>query len=467
MHRQHLDGLPTPRRYFAMAAIWLALTMAVLDAAIANIALPTIASELHSAPALAVWVINAYQLATTMLLLPLAAMGDRIGHARVYLGGLALFIVGSLLCATAGSLDILIAARVVQGAGAAGIMSMNAALVRATYPAASLGRALGYNALVLSVASAVGPSIASGILAVARWPWLFAINVPVGLAAIAVGWHCLPHAPGHGREPDYVAAALSAAMLGLIVYGAEHFAREGSMSGLIMLVAGLVCGAVLVWWERGKANPLFPTDLLAIPIFSLSLMTSITSFGAQTLAYVTLPFLLQSVLGRSVVESGLLITPWPLAAGTCAFVAGRLADRWPAGLLGGVGLLLLASGLFALSRVGPHPSDLDLVWRMALCGAGFGTFQTPNNRTIVSSAPRERSGAAGGTLATARLLGQTSGAVAVAVGFHRLGLGSAPFLLTCGAVAALVAAGISLVRLRVAAPAGMPSFRREPMPEAD
>lgn len=462
MHRHEPDGLPTPRRYYAVATIWLAITMSVLDAAIANIALPTIAAELHAAPAVSVWVINAYQLAITMLLLPSAAMGDRIGHVRVYMAGLALFVVGSLLCALSASLGQLIAARMVQGLGAAGVMSVNSALLRATFPAAKLGRAIGYNALVLSVAAAVGPSLAAGILAVADWPWLFAINLPVGLAAIVIGWRCLPHAAGHGQEPDYLAAGLSAAMLGLVVYGAETFAREGRMSGLGLLLAGLACGALLVRRERGKANPLFPTDLMAIPVFSLSLLTSITSFAAQTLAFVSLPFLLQAGMGRSVVDSGLLTTPWPIAAGLCAAISGRLADRWPAGLLGGVGLATLAAGLFVLSRVGLHSSDADLAWRMALCGAGFGLFQSPNNRTIVGSAPRHRSGAAGGMLATARLLGQTAGALAVAVGFHRIGLGSAPLLLVCGAVAALVAAGISLLRLRVPAPAGMPGLPREP-----
>ena len=457
------DGLPLPRRYYAAATIWLAIAMSVLDGAIANIALPTIAAELQASPAVAVWVINAYQLAITVLLLPLAAMGDRIGHARVYLPSLVLFVIGSLLCALAGSLPALIVARVVQGVGAAGIMSMNSALLRSTYPASQLGRGMGYNALVISVASAIGPSLAAAILAVAPWPWLFAVNVPVGLAALAIGWRCLPHAAGHGRQPDLVAAGLSAGMLGLIVYGAESFAREGRNSGLALLGIGLVLGGTLVLWERGKQAPLFPTDLLAIPIFSLSLLTSITSFAAQMVAYVAMPFVLQQALGRSVVESGLLMTPWPIAVGVTASIAGRLADRWPAGLLGAIGLVLLAAGLFALSRLGPQPADAQIVWRMALCGAGFGLFQAPNNRAIVGAAPRDRSGAAGGMLATARLLGQTSGAVAVAAGFHRLGLGSSSFMLTCAAVAALVAAGISLLRLGVPVPPGLP--RR--MPEAE
>ncbi|MBO9575391.1 MAG: MFS transporter [Sphingobium sp.] len=443
------DGLPLPQRYFAATAIWLAISMSVLDSAIANIALPTIATELHATPAAAIWVVNAYQLAITVLLLPLAAMGDRIGHTRVYLGGLGLFIAGSLACALAPNLGGLIAARMFQGIGAAGIMSMNSALVRAIYPARILGRGIGYNAMILSVSAAVGPTLASMVLSVADWPWLFAINVPVGLAALAFGSKCLPKRKGHGRQPDYLSALMSASTLGLIVFGAETIVRDGSATGALMLAAGVVIGAVLIKREWRRPAPLVPVDLLRLPIFGLSIATSITSFAAQMLAFVTLPFLLQSVMGRSVVESGLLMTPWPLAVACVAPIAGRLADRYSAGILGGIGLAVFAGGLFALSTLGPDPSTLDIVWRMALSGAGFGLFQAPNNRAMVTAAPRERSGAAGGMLATARLLGQTTGAVAVATGFHWLGLGSSPTLLAIAAGAAAVAACISLLRTRI------------------
>lgn len=443
------DGLPTPRRYYAATTVWLAISMSVLDSAIANIALPTIAAQLHAPPAISIWVINAYQLAITVLLLPLAALGDRIGHARVYLPALGIFILGSLTCALADSLPTLIAARMFQGIGAAGIMSMNAALVRAIYPADMLGRGMGYNALVLAISAAMGPTLASLILNFASWPWLFAVNVPFGLAALFFGFRCLPRVPGHGRKPDFVSALLSAGMLALIVFGAESFAREGSRTGLWLLFAGITFGAVLMHREWRKPAPLFPLDLLRIPIFSLSIATSVTSFTAQMLAFVTMPFLFQSVMGLSVVHSGLLLTPWPLAVGLTAPFAGRLADRYSAGLLGGAGLALFAAGLFALSTLGPEPTTVDIVWRMALCGAGFGLFQSPNNRTMISAAPRERSGAAGGMLATARLLGQTTGAVAVASGFHWLGLTASPVLLKGAAAAALLGGCISLLRLRV------------------
>jgi len=446
------DGLPIPRRYWSAAGIWLALAMAVLDGAIANVALPVIARELGASPAASVWVINAYQLTITILLLPLAALGDRVGYKCIYIPGLALFTIGSVGCAAGGTLSLLIAARVFQGVGAACIMSMNAALVRATYPAKMLGRGIGYNAMVLSMSAAIGPTLAALILSVASWQWLFLINLPIGIAAILVGRKSLPDPHGHGNPFDWPSAALSAAMMGFIVFGAETFARASSAAGFAMVAAGIAAGAALVWHERGKPNPLMPIDLLRIPIFTLSITTSIVSFAAQMLAYVAIPFLFQSVLGRSVFATGLLMTPWPIAVGIAAPFAGRLADRMSAGLLGGIGLAIFAAGLFLLSRLGASPDDFQIAWRMAVCGLGFGLFQSPNNRTIVSAAPKPRSGAAGGMLATARLLGQTAGAVTVGVAFHLAGVRVTPQLLFAASIAALAAAGISLLRMGVAPP---------------
>lgn len=445
---QKRDGLPVPQRYWSAAAIWLALTMAVLDGTIMNVAVPIIGQELGASPATSVWVINAYQLTITVLLLPFAALGDRIGYRRIYLPALALFTLGSLGSALSRTLFALIGARIFQGIGAAGIMSMNAALVRLTWPANRLGRGMGYNAMILSASAAAGPTLAAIILSVAHWPWLFLINIPLGVAAVIIGMRCLPSARGQSEGFDWVSALLSASMMGLVVYGADEYARTQSAVILGVIAAGIIAGALLVWREWKQPAPLIPLDLIKIPIFSISIATSIVSFAAQMLAYVTLPFLFESVLGRSVLETGFLMTPWPLALGVVAPFAGRLADRYPAGLLGGVGLVVMAIGLFFLSRLGNHPATLQIAWRMAACGAGFGFFQSPNNRTIIVSAPHHRSGAAGGMLATARLLGQTSGAVAVAATFHLFGVTVGPQLLFAAAIAAAIAALISLTRLR-------------------
>jgi DHA2 family multidrug resistance protein-like MFS transporter len=444
------DGLPVPRRYWSVAAIWLAMTMTVLDGTIANVALPTIAHELNASAASSIWIVNAYQLAITVTLLPLAALGDRLGYRRVYMAGLAVFTLGSLGCALSHSLPALTAARVMQGLGAGGIMSINSALVRFTYPKRFLGRAMGLNALVISVSAAIGPTVAAAILAKWSWEWLFAINVPIGLIAIAIAFRSLPTTVGSARKFDWISALLNAATFGFLITGAESVAQEGLASGLSKLAIGVAAGALLTYRELRREQPLVPFDLLRIPIFGLSILTSIVSFAAQMMAYVGLPFYFQGVMGRTAVETGLLMTPWPLAVGIAAPIAGRLADRHRAGTLGAIGLATFAAGLFLMSLIRPGMGNLDVAWRMAVCGAGFGFFQSPNNRAMVTAAPMQRSGAAGGALATARLLGQTAGAVTTAMFFHLAGTKATTTALATAAVLAALAAMVSLSRLTLA-----------------
>ncbi len=450
----HPDGLPTPQRYWSMLAIALGIAMAVLDSAVANIALPTIARELHASPASSVWVVNAYQLVIVASLLPLASLGERIGYRRVYLVGLAVFTAGSLGCALSHSLGALVASRMVQGFGAAGIMAMNGALVRFTYPNASLGRGVGLNAFVVSFAAAVGPTVASAILAVGSWEWLFAVNVPIGLVNLVIATRALPFSDLSERRFDWVSAGLNALALGLFFVGADAFAHGrdagagSSAAAAAAIVAAVAVGTVLVRREVGTDRPLIPIDLLRIPIFSLSVLTSICSFATYMLAFLALPFYFEAVLHRDQVQTGLLMTPWPVALGLVAPLAGRLSDRFSAAVMGSAGLMVLAVGMLCLAAMPTQASTLDIVWRMALCGFGFGFFQAPNNRTLLSAAPRQRAGAAGGMLATARLLGQTGGATLTALMFSLAPDGAETADLLIGAAAAVLAALCSLMRLR-------------------
>src|SRR5712672_3760415 len=220
------DGLPAERQRWAAAAIFTALAMASLDTAIANIALPAIAADLHVSPAEAVWVVNVYQIALVATLLPLGALGEIVGHERIYIGGLLLFTLASLGCALAWSLPSLLTARTLQGLGASGIMSVNAALVRFVYPTHMLGRGFGYNALVVGTAFTFGPTIASGILALGPWPWLFAINLPFGVLAVWIGLKTLPRTPRATHRFDFLSAALTASCLGLFIIGIGSAAHK-------------------------------------------------------------------------------------------------------------------------------------------------------------------------------------------------------------------------------------------------
>jgi DHA2 family multidrug resistance protein-like MFS transporter len=455
------DGLPQPQRRRAMLVVLTGLSMSVLDGAIANIALPTIAAELRTDPANAVWVVNAYQLAVAISLLPFASLGELRGYRPVFISGLAVFTLGSLACALSNSLTTLVASRVLQGFGGAGIMSVNTALLRFIYPADQLGRGIGINALVGSSSAAIGPSVAAGILSVASWQWLFAINVPLGVVGLTLVGSALPRTSLARHRFDWLSALLSTATFGALIIGIDNL-RRLTVSVVFELAGAAVAGVLFVWRQRMLAYPMLALELFARPVFALSVVSSICSFTAQNLAFVSLPFFLEEVLGRSAVETGLLMTPWPLAVGIVAPIAGWLVDRrYPAGILGGVGLLALSVGLVLVAFQEAHAAVSRIAWCMAICGVGFGFFQSPNNRTILASAPPERAGSASGILASARLVGQTLGAALVGLIFALTSAGpggigrGATLALLVGAgfaAAGAVASSLRLLGFRQAEP---------------
>ena len=454
------DGLPVPQRYAPMAAIILGIALVVLDSTILNLALPDIARHFGAAPSDAVWVINAYQLAILSLLLPCAHLGVRVGYRRVYLVGMAVFTFASLACVLAPSLLALALARAAQGLGAAGMMAVNAALVRLTYPSNVLGRGIALNSVVVATASVAGPSIAALVLSVASWPWLFLIQLPLGIGVLVLAQRALPYntAPPSNARLELVDVLLNMAMFSLVFLAADAFgARRGAAPdgqriavALGLLLAGLAVGWIYLRRQWRQPAPLFPVDLLRIPVFGLSMCTSVTAFAAQTLAFIALPFLLLEGQGRGHFEAGLLITAWPAAIVLTAPFAGRMIHRVPGRLLGGIGLALLATGLALCAVLPEAPAAWRIAAPLALCGIGFGLFQSPNNHTIVTSAPLRRAGAASGMLGTARLTGQSLGAVLLGLIFSVAGVRVGGPAIALGLAAALAGASavFSLLRLR-------------------
>ena len=414
------DGLPNPQRLMAFSTLAMAIAMAVLDGTIVTVALPTMARQFAVAPENAIWIVNAFQLAVTVSLLPLAALGDMLGYRRVYWWGLALFTVASLACALAPTFPLLTLARVVQGLGAAGIMSVNIALIRFVYPHARLGQGVGNMAVVVAICSAGSPSVAAAILSVASWHWLFLINVPIGVLALIMAARTLPATPRAPGRLDLPSVILNALTFGLVIAGVNGIGQGGAAPlALVEIIVGAAFGVALVWRQLKLPAPLLPVDLLRRPVFALSLATSIVSFGAQSLAIVSLPFYFENRLGYSASTSGLLLSPWPIGTALIAPIAGRLADRFIPGLLGSMGLLVMGGGLVLVALGIGDSTPISLAWRLAICGLGFGFFQSPNNRVIIGSAPRERSGGAAGLQSSGRLIGQSFGTALVAVALGR------------------------------------------------
>jgi MFS transporter, DHA2 family, multidrug resistance protein len=443
------DTPMTPLERRGMAAILLAVALATLDTAIANTALPAIGADLHATPAASVWIINAYQLAMVATLLPFAALGGIVGQRRIYLGGLIVFTVASAVCALSWSLPTLVAARLLQGLGASAVMSVNTALISAIFPPHRLGRGVGLNALVVGVAFAVGPTVASIVLSLGTWPWLFAVNLPVGVLALVIAWPALPQTPRAAHGFDRVAAALNVVTFATLIFAlGEAAQRAPAHVVLVALAVAIGAGALLLRRERGHPAPMLPVDLFKRPMFALSTMTAVFSFAAQGLAFVSLPFYFEGVLGRTQVETGFLMTPWSVLVALMAPIAGRLSDRHPPGLLGGVGLAIMCAGMVSLAMLPANPHALEIGIRMSICGAGFGFFQSPNLKAFMASAPRERSSGASGVVATARLLGQATGAALVALCFGIAGKHGPALALSLGAAfagAASVASGLRLI----------------------
>jgi MFS transporter, DHA2 family, multidrug resistance protein len=436
-----------PRRTAAIAAVLAAMVLAVLDAAIANVALPTMARSLHVTPGASVWIITAYQTALVMGLLPCAALGESLGFRRVFTMGVALFTVASALCALSPSLPWLVAARLLQGLGAAAVMALGIALLRLVVPHRQFAAAIGWNALAVALASAAGPTIGAVILSGMSWPWLFALNLPLG-AMVLLATRALPDLAGTARRLDRFSVALNAGAFALLVVGAELLVAKPALAAAL-LAAGAAGLAALVRREMPKQAPLIPLDLLRAASFRASVIASVCCFAGVTVGLLALPFYLQHSLGQDTLMTGLCMTPWPLTVAVAAPIASRLARRVSTAWLCAAGGTCLALGLAAAALWPLQGRPLPLVLLTVLCGLGFGIFQVPNNRNMFLSAPPERSGAAGGLQATARLAGQTAGGVVMSLLFSAASADVAPRIgLGIGAVLTLAAGIVSTLRVR-------------------
>jgi MFS transporter, DHA2 family, multidrug resistance protein len=443
-----MDGLPTPRRYLAILAISFGTALAVIDGSVVTVALPTLAHDLGVHASAAVSVVTVYQLVLVMTLLPFSALGSRIGLRRLYQCGQLLFLLSTVMCFFARSLAFLLVVRAIQALGAGAALSVSSALIRSTYPARQLGRGLGIGNVVVASSMAIAPTLGGLVLSVASWPWIFAAASPLALLSLLLGRRALPEPISRDDPYDLLAALLCALTFGLIISGLESAVHGGSLLlAATIVAAGAVIAVVFVRRELTSKIPILPVDLLMRPTLGLSALGGLFVFIASMTAMLSLPFRLQQQYGFLPGEVGAMITPWPLAIVFVGPLAGMLSDRFPAGILGGIGMVIATTALLLLAFLPAHVSYIDLTWRMALCGAGFGLFLAPNARVIVHSAPHERAASAGGLIATTRLTGQTLGATLLAA-LLSLGVGSGPVPALLAAGLAFLAGVCSLARLR-------------------
>ncbi len=411
------------RKYIAVIALQIVLVMTVLDVTVVNVALPILAEKFSISNSSAVWIVTIYQLVITMLLLPVSSIGDLHSYKRTFLFGVVVFTLSSAMCAASQNFTMVVLSRAIQGIGAACVMGVNIALVRLIYPREILGRGMALNAMCIAIATAAGPTIAGAILSVASWHWLFLINVPLGIIAFFIGWRLLPQNPPIAHKPrfDWLSAIENMVVFGLIFFALGNFSRKGDLGlSAVLLVVGIVVGIFYVKRQFGHEQPLLPVDLFSNSMYTMSIATSVCSFMAQNIAMIALPFLYLNGYHFSAISTGLLMTPWPLATMIVSPIAARYVEKHNPGTTAAVGMGVFIVGVLLLLFTGCNPSEWNIAWRMAICGVGFGMFQTPNNIVMVMATPVNRSGGAGGMQSTARLVGQTLGATIVSSVFALL-----------------------------------------------
>ncbi|WP_187336191.1 MFS transporter [Novosphingopyxis iocasae] len=432
------DGLPMPRRLWAIAAISFGSALFVIDGTVANVALPTIARDLNVADGVVTNVVTIYQLVMVMVLLPFSTLADRLGHRNLYQLGQCVFLAASAMSFFVDSLPGLLILRAGQALGAGMALSVSAAMLRSIYPERSLGSGLGINSVIVASSNAIAPTLGGFLVSQLDWRWVFFAAAPLAVISLIIG-HSLPDPVKEHRRFDWIGGLLSAAVLALIIGGVQVATHDRSGFGFGAIALGALLAVVWVRRSLGQERPILPVDLLKRPALGLSAMAAVAGFIGSALLIVALPFKLEQGLGYAPDEVGLLIAPFPLTLLFVAPAAGWLSDRVSPSVMGCVGMVIAIGGLILIGLIPANAHPFAIAWRLSLCALGFGLFFAPNSRLLIGSAPKERSAAAGGLLSTSRLLGQTLGASIVGVLLAmNLGLGVAP---------AFVAAGFALLAM--------------------
>ncbi|HWQ04491.1 MAG TPA: MFS transporter [Longilinea sp.] len=400
------------KKWYVMAAVAMGVFLATIDGSIVNIALPTLVNELREPLAVVEWVVLAYLLTVTTLMISLGRLADMIGKKPLYVAGFALFTLGSALCGASKSVGMLIGFRVFQAVGAAMMMALGTAIVTEAFPPQERGKALGITGLMVSVGVIAGPTFGGLILEHLRWNWLFFVNLPVGLIGIPMVLRFVPAIKPKGKQRfDYWGALLLLVSLSSFLLALSIGQEIGYGSSIIIGLFGLFlfAFAIFIRVELTVSQPMIDLTLFRNGWFSVNLVTGFMTFVASAGTVLLLPFFLQDILGLSPRSAGLLMAINPAAIGIIAPISGALSDRIGSRKLTTAGLLVLMFGYWTISGITQNISLWEFALRALPIGIGMGLFQSPNNSAIMGTAPRERLGVVSGMLSISRTLGQMVG----------------------------------------------------------
>lgn len=386
--------------------------MSTVDGSIVNIALNTIQRDFNANLGAVEWVILTYLLGIVCLLPSMGRLGDMIGRKRVYTAGFVLFTVSSALCGYAWSIEALIAFRLIQAVGAAMVQSMGAALLVQAFPSSERGRALGYNATIISVGVASGPMLGGLLISSFGWRSIFTVNIPLSLIAIAVShWALVDDSKRSPQRFDYVGAVSLGAALVSVLYSLTEGQHIGFTTPIVLatFVAGILGLVFFIWWEMHTTAPMIDLSYFKIRDFSVGLLMIYLIALPQQFNYVLLPIFLQTVGGYDTRTTGLAMIVVPITTTFLSSLSGYLSDKYGPHRVAPFAIIIWIFGLVLMSGLSANPTLWDVAIRVFFIGCGVGLFFTPINSSILGSLPKERSGVANGIMSVIRTMGQISG----------------------------------------------------------
>ena len=455
-----------PRGRWTMVLAGLGVFMVALDTMVVNTALPAMHASLHASLATLEWTVNAYLLGCASLMLTGAALGDRFGRRRMFVLGIGVFTAASAAAALAPNVGALIAARVAQGAGAAVAFPLSLTLISHSVPTERRGAAIGLWGAITGVAAAFGPVIGGALVSAISWHWIFWVNVPVGIAVIALAPARLRESYGPRPTIDVIGVLLAATGALAITWALVRSSAAGW--GSAEVISALALGATLlagfVAWERRAKSPMIAPELFRSRGLGAANAVSFFMFGGLAGALFMMTQLLQSAEGHSALVAGLLLLPWTIAPGFAAPIAGKLADRYGNRPFMAAGLALQAIGLGWIAAIArPGMSYLPLGLALTIAGFGIGLGLPIAANAALGSVPASEAGVASGTNSTMRQFGGVLGVALLATVFAGNGGYSSPQAFVNGFSPALwVAAGLSVLGMLAA----ISSPERQPRPAA-
>jgi EmrB/QacA subfamily drug resistance transporter len=421
------------KKWYVMTSIAMGVFLASIDGSIVNIALPTLVKSFSTEFATVEWVVLAYLLTLTTLMLSVGRLADIVGKKKIYIAGLIIFTIGSLLCGLSGSIYSLIGFRVLQGIGSAFIMALGTAIVTEAFPDKERGRALGIIGMMVSIGIIAGPTIGGGLLSKFSWHWIFFVNIPIGIAGYFMVVKFVPLKIPETREKfDLIGSILLFVFMFCFSFSLSISQKNGfgNFWVLFLLILGLAGLISFVFVEKKAQFPLIELSLFSEGLFSTNLITGFITFVASAGTILLMPFYLGDVLKYEPSKIGLMMAILPIVMGITAPMAGNLSDKYGTRKLTVIGLSILTLGYYSISMLAVNTSIWGYVLRFIPVGLGMGLFQSPNNSAIMGTVPKNRLGIASGLLAVTRTMGQMTGISvlgaiwAFRVNFYAGGVGS-------------------------------------------